>query len=318
MESLTTTSNKPSGGYTAPPLYLGYETWLSENVLSSLNAREEVRRRLALAQTAIGYTRAKLPFGAANIKAQFESSLGWSHDLAGKIDYLAGGIFGKLGNRVIEKEDIGKVTWGKERNENAGHLNLMAARAIVARKAGAGVCDDFAAVTLFYLQRHAGGQDQMYRISVDVGNLAHAVIVIGDPGLQSTDLMSSDTSVVVDAWPTEPFAVRAKEWKYRANHITIKGFLEGSAEAKDTLPNRMRALYKVPYEFEGEKYYRRLSDEDETPDTTSYARYMEPLKERRRQAEKALLNTKGPDTESGWTQTWEDVNSLDEELRKKI
>jgi hypothetical protein len=239
--------------------------------------------------------------------------------LAAQIDSAAGGILDKLGNKVIEKEGIKASAWSwvKQRSDNAKSLNHMAALAIIARKVGAGACDHFAAVAMFYLQRHASGQDQMYRISVTVDNLAHAVIVIGDPGLQPADLMSSDTSVVVDAWPTEPFAVRAKEWQYRANTMTTKGVLAGGAEDKDTLPNRVRALFKVPFEYEGEKVYRRLSDVDE-PDATSYKRYTDPLKNRRKQAEQELSITKGPGSENGWTQIWEEVNSLEEGLRNKI
>jgi hypothetical protein len=133
--------------------------------------------------------------------------------------------------------------------------------------------------------------------------------------------MSSDTSVVVDAWPTEPFAVRAKEWKYRTNNMTVKGLLEGGAEAKDTLPNRVRALYKVPYEYEDEMVYRRLSDVDQEPNATSYNRYMEPLKHRRKQAELDLASTKGgPETKNPWAQNiWVgEVDSLAEEWRNKI
>jgi hypothetical protein len=74
--STTTSSSKPSGGYQAPALYARYATWLTENVLPSVDAREEVRRRLVLAQAAIGYPRAKLPFGAPTLKHKLKTPSG--------------------------------------------------------------------------------------------------------------------------------------------------------------------------------------------------------------------------------------------------
>jgi hypothetical protein len=114
----------------------------------------------------------------------------------------------------------------------------------------------------------------------------------------------------VDAWPTEPFAVRAKEWKYRTHPMTVKSSLQGGAQPKDTLLNRVRALYKVPYKYgKGEELaYRRISD-NIGPSEDSYRLFMKPLRDRRELAELALASNEGPGTKNSWSQIWEEVNS---------
>lgn len=275
---------------------------------------KKVARRLKLAQDAISYTKGKLIFGAANIEKQIEDSRGWSPVLASEISTFAGDISGKLGDKVVTSENI-KTSDGfikANRSEEAKTLNTMASNAIVAKWVGAGVCDHFAAVAMFYLQKTAEEGDAVYSITVEVDpNLSHACVVIGDAGLNANTLVNSETAVVADAWPTNPFAVRCLDWKYKSSGIKINLALAGGLKTNHL--KVVRGAFKEPYGYGniGETSYRRIGDRSD--DGTGYGNIKNEVRKLKSNAESAFSKGSGPEKTSEWSKhLWRDENSLKE------
>lgn len=273
-----------------------------------------VARRLTLAQDAIGYARGKLIFGAANIQRQIEDSKGWSSVLASRISEYAGDILGKLGDKWVTSENIKTVTdFNKaEKSEDAKTANRMAANAIVAKWLGAGVCDHFAAVAMFYLEKKAEVDDVIYSISVTTGdNLSHACVIIGDAGLNADTILNSKTAVVADAWPTSPFAVRCLDWKYKSCKVTINLKLQGGS--KTNYLKVVRATFKAPYRYgnsEVEVSYRRIGDR--TDDGTGYTKMkLDEVRPIKAKAQSEFGKGHSPESLDKWSEKlWSDENSL--------
>ncbi|MGQ9368875.1 DUF4157 domain-containing protein [Azospirillum sp. A39] len=305
----------------------GYGSWLKQQLAEEKETvTKTLLRRLELAKQAIGYTRQKLSLGAANVDAQVEQSLNWNQHLMEHVEAISGAIYQKIKSKQISEETISTATsFSKaENSDKFGTLNLMASNAIAARKLKTGVCDHFAAVTFFQLRKTAEEDDGIYRVSVTVDtNANHAVVIIGDPGLGEQKLLSSPSSVVVDAWPTRPFAVRAQEWVYRQKEVTIVAEVAGgnSSASNKNHVKIVRNVFLEPYTYDNygnlESSYRGI---DELPGGNKevYHQFMDKFKHFREKAEESVKE-KAPFTQ--WVaprKMWNDVDSLDPQIKQKL
>jgi hypothetical protein len=236
---------------------------------------DKISRRLDLGNKAIKYTRDKLPFGAGNVRAQIEASNGWSGQLASE----AGGLARKMvkssyigtydlpmaSKETLETRASLPAEWKAQDAERQLRINYGACRAISAKWHGAGVCDDFAAVTFFFLQKQKDAEDKFYRVTVSLNDdksLSHAVVIIADPGLNEEEIMASPTAVVADPWPTSPFAVLVSDWKYAKSTVKIQW---SSADMGQDYIKKVREVWKTAYTFEGNQTFRTIPDTEQEP-----------------------------------------------------
>jgi hypothetical protein len=270
-----------------------YGEHLKSDVLNKLHEEDAIKttRRLLLANAAIEYTRGKLSFGAGNVQEQIEKSSGRSIKLASDAQDLAGTMAQKIGGKDLSKANLAEdpslnKVLPASNVPRQTEINAAACRAISAKWHGAGVCDDFAAVTFFYLQKQKKDvQDEFYRVSVSNNDLAHAVVIIADPGLNEAEIMNSATAVVADPWPTLPFAVRVSDWKYVKWAAKIKW---SAADTGEHYIRTVRHVWKQPYVYgeRKEKAYRGIGEEvdiEETP--PPYLRVKQKVKELAKKSE---------------------------------
>ncbi|HJR08854.1 MAG TPA: hypothetical protein VJ842_16460 [Pyrinomonadaceae bacterium] len=150
----------------------------------------KIQKRLQEGQEAILKTRKKLSAGAGNIGNQVKTSQGYSFALTHHAKETAN-LYASTG-----------VTG-----------NPIEAWAISARRARAGNCDEFAAVTYYYLLEMNTGDD----ISVvGLPDVHHHFVLIGDPANPSTD-----DAVVVDPWPAKGWAVHYDHWEYKGSKMQV-------------------------------------------------------------------------------------------------
>ena len=167
-----------------PTTFEQYNLALEEQGLSS----NKIAKRLRAGQDAIIKTRKKLGFGAGNISQQVVKSSGASFVNTG---------FVKSTGTEYSKQGIG----------------FLEAWAIAARRGSAGNCDEFAAVTYFYLL------EMNIADSVSVVGLPdvhHHFVLIGDPANPI-----ADDAVVVDPWPAKGIAVLYKHWEYKGENMKV-------------------------------------------------------------------------------------------------
>jgi hypothetical protein len=269
------------------------------------NDGAKVKRRLSLANEAIAYTRKKLSFGAGNVTEQIKESGGWSSKLASDAQHFAGQMLTKIGEKDLSQANL-EVPRGlmdaPKGTKKQEEINFAALRAISAKWHGAGVCDEFAAVTFFYLQkRKQGNDDEFYRVSVTGNDSAHAVVIIADPGLDATQIMESTTAVVADAWPTRPFAVRVSDWKYKQWTPQIKW---SSADMGEKYISKVRHVWSKPYSFEGKPEFRRMTDD-------YYTDVKNQKLELRKETQRLISQSEKFTVDNEWTRKpWSDEHSL--------
>jgi hypothetical protein len=150
---------------------------------------DKAQKRLREGQDAIRRTRKKLNTGAGNITQQVVASSGLSFVTTHHVKNTATGYAG------------------------IGGVHFLEAWAIAARRGSAGNCDEFAAVTYFYLLEMATGDN----ISVvGLPDVHHHFVMIG-----STADPSGDETVIVDPWPAQGFAVLHKHWQYSKERLAV-------------------------------------------------------------------------------------------------
>ena len=137
------------------------------------------RARLALAASAIAYTRGIFPSGPGNQISALKSS--------------------KLNSRIrllIARTDrLWTMTPAADKLASANPIEATAAKAFIA---GGGNCGEHAAVAYSYLRANAAGTP----INYVVHSMDHAFVIIGKLATDSDDKM-----VVADPWPTKATAV---------------------------------------------------------------------------------------------------------------
>jgi len=145
-------------------------------------------KRLREGQEAISKTRAKLGAGAGNIKEQVAKSSG--------VSFVTTNYVKKTGQQYTSQG-----------------INFLEAWAIAARRGSAGNCDEFAAVTYFYLLAMNTGDS----ISVvGLPDVHHHFVMIGD-----VNNPSGDDAVVVDPWPAKGYAVLYDHWQYKGEKMAV-------------------------------------------------------------------------------------------------
>lgn len=145
-------------------------------------------KRLREGQEAISKTRAKLGAGAGNIKEQVAKSSG--------VSFVTTNYVKKTGQQYTSQG-----------------INFLEAWAIAARRGSAGNCDEFAAVTYFYLLAMNTGEP----ISVvGLPDVHHHFVMIGD-----VNNPSADDAVVVDPWPAKGYAVLYDHWQYKGEKMAV-------------------------------------------------------------------------------------------------
>jgi hypothetical protein len=142
----------------------------------------KVKERLREGQEAIQKTRKKLGAGAGNITQQVDRSSG--------ISYVTTHFVKQVANEYTKQG-----------------VNPLEAWAIAARRGSAGNCDEFAAVTYFYLLE-MNINDNVSVVALP--DVHHHFVMIGDVADPA-----NDDAVVVDPWPAKGFAVRYQEWEYK-------------------------------------------------------------------------------------------------------
>ena len=179
---------RPAGGFVSKsvvqPSFGQYKQILHEEGLLS-NKRD---KRLREGQEAILKTRAKLGAGAGNIKEQVSKSSG--------VSFVTTNYVKKTGQQYASQG-----------------INFLEAWAIAARRGSAGNCDEFAAVTYFYLLAMNTGDS----ISVvGLPDVHHHFVMIGD-----VNNPSGDDAVVVDPWPAKGYAVLYDHWQYKGEKMAV-------------------------------------------------------------------------------------------------
>ncbi len=276
---------------------------------------KKLLKRMLLANDAISYTRTKLFVGAGNLDDQIKSSSGWSAMLADRVGQRAGSLYQKIKTRILTEDVIGEVKkfQNAEGSDLYDRINGSATRAIAAKKLGAGVCDDFAAVAFFYLRKKPVSGTEIYRASITQNTGNHAVVILADPGLSAEDLSNSDSAIVVDAWPTNAFAVCMAHWKYKNCALTIK--FKGSDLKTENYLRIVRDTFRKPYTFNNEKYYRSIDDLEGSKDL-----YKSFWKEDKELVD--LYSKTAPEKLKVYTfssrPTWYDKNALDDETENKL
>ena len=267
------------------PSFEDYIGWLNEQKRTREQA-QSLSTRLTLARNAIAYTRGKLRHGAGNILAQSTASKQYSvkyarlaYDMRPEllddiksqlriVRYSPESVFQDYMNWRDAKTRGEEASLSKETEEYITRRKLvwtLAAQSIAARKTGAGNCDHFAAVSLFYLMEHAvKGSCLIYRLSVTSSEGGHSVVVIADDDW-TPDMTRSDpayhTAVVVDAWPTNAFAVRWDDWFYKAEKPKIILVVSPGADAPDVrkkVLSSYRAVLKTDEIGTGKGSYGQL------------------------------------------------------------
>jgi len=180
----TPRSPQQSSGRVVQPSFAKYKLFLNEKgVLTDKRAK-----RLREGQEAILKTRAKLNAGAGNITEQVVKSSGVSF----------------VTTNYVKKTAQDYTSKG---------INFLEAWAISARRGSAGNCDEFAAVTYFYLLEMNTGEP----ISVvGLPNVGHHFVMIGDVADPS-----GDDAVVVDPWPAKGYAVLYDHWQYEGQKMAV-------------------------------------------------------------------------------------------------